>query len=61
MQIVIENCRFYKNYGINVAFGAAISIDGMESSSSFSQGGGSGEEESGSKNSSGGARKVDTS
>ena len=36
MQVVIEGCKFQKNLGINVAFGAAISIDGKEDSLSIS-------------------------
>ena len=32
MQIHIKNCTFQKNYGTNIANGAAISIDGMENS-----------------------------
>lgn len=27
-QILIDNCRFERSYGLNVAIGAAISIDG---------------------------------
>lgn len=28
MQILIDNCRFQRSYGLNVAIGAAVSIDG---------------------------------
>jgi hypothetical protein len=28
MQILIDNCRFQRSYGLNVAIGAAVSFDG---------------------------------
>ena len=30
LQILIDSCTFTQNYGLNIAYGAAVSVDGMQ-------------------------------